>query len=657
MPNNPARLDITDQRGGRNGRDWPFKLNTNELTEAINVDFAGSMVGRKRRGMSNPGWSGPMVSDGDIIVRMFRHVPGTDETAAELWAMGVTVPNIYRVAGGTVSTKPTLKDNPTNIPGVMSSITAASLNGKLFLTYLSAQARLHVWDGTTVRRVGLAAPGVPAVTNTGSGSYPAVGRYYRTRVVIQAAGVTIYRSEPSPTPGIAIPSGSGAAARVTLGTLPGEGETHWEVEASTDGAFYFLIATVAIGTTTYDDSALVATYVNNPVSAVLNTYKLPVSARFIASDQSRLLLWGDYTTANPQNRVYYTPVLGASDVSDDERVPLNNYYSLDEKDSGTPTAICGPVNGSFLVFKYRQTWKLTPTGDATNPYSVYAVSKTVGCILHSTATIGEDEAGNAAVYWMSTRGPYRYGINGLQYLGKHVEDRILPGGAISSLYTAVLDTNPWASTIWYGDLRQIWFSFLTTTAPNAVPDTTIVYHLGSTATPTSVAEPSGWSVYTGFPISGYHSVMFSSTVGVAMSRDLKPYIAANLPYKADTGTTDLNTSAVATPYQAYITTRALNPYWPGYTMTVQSVALAAVASAATVTASVLNGFGLETRTESVSLAAGGSETRILRRVGGNCQTANAPWVQILIGDTAPVDNSWTLDGIIVSHLQGGPVES
>lgn len=601
-----------------------------------------------------------MVAANTTIGKMFRHVPGTDDTAAELWCMGTANSQVYRCAGGTVSTAPTLKDAVGNL----TFSTAASLNGKLFIAaqpVFPAPYRLHVWDpnatgGASVRRVGIAAMPVPAIADNGVGAYPAVLRYYRTRAVTQSGGVTISRSEPSPSVGFT-PSGGALAARVTQGTPPGENETHWEVEASTDNAFFFVIATVAIGTTFYNDLAAPSTYLNNPASPVINTYRLPVCARYIAADQSRLLLFGDWLETNPQNRVYYTPVLGASDVSDDERVPLNNYYTLDEKDSGIPTGICGPVNGSFLVFKYRQTWKMTATGLASDPYTVFPVSKTVGCISHSSATIGEDEAGNAAVYFMSARGPYRYGVNGLQYLGKHLEDRILPGGDVSTLFLDAVNAFNFAWSIWYGDRRQVWLSFPTGSSP--FNSTVVVYNLGSITTPTSSAEPSGWSVFTGLPIAGFSSVMFSNTIGASMSRDLKPYIGFAQPVKADTGTTDTDgIGQPVIPYRSYVTTRAYNSLWPNYHITVQSVSVAAKAVAATsVSVSVVNGSGVETRTETVSLAPDASETRIVRRVGGAAQTANAPWVQFTVGDATAIDNSWSIDGIIASYLQGSPFDS
>lgn len=653
MADKQQRLELTDARGGRNGRDWEFKLKPNQVAEAYNVDFSDTAFGRKRGGTIIPTLTNQLLTS--FISTLHRHVPGTDETVAELWATddgGV----IQRLAGGTAWTSPTFKDAPT---GLGWDFSGASLNGKFFFAFKSAQARLHCWDpnataGASVRRVGLAVMTAPTVADTGGGAYPAVLRYYRTRAVTQSGGVTIQRSEATSSVSFT-PSGGGTAARVTRGTLPSENETHWEVEASTDNAFFFLIATVLAATTTYDDNGTPSAYLNNPASPVVNTYLLPISAKFLAADQSRLLMWGDYTTTNPQNRLYYTPVLGASDVSDDERVPLANYLTLDEKDTGFPTAICGPVNGSFLVFKFRQTWKVTATGNPTDPFSKIPLSKTVGALGPTACDIGEDEAGNPAIYFMSHRGPYRYAQGGLQYLGRNVEDRILPSGSVSQINLKANRVVAWVR--WYGLRRQVLTGFSIGSVDN--PDAFLIYNLGDAQT------PSGWSFYSGqaSPSSGWGGrccVMFSDVIGATMSLTLKPYIgstvAGNFLKMADSGTTDAGTAGQVA-YQAYVKTRAVNPFWPQNSVTVQDVALAAKAGSATVSVSVVNGSGVETRTDSVSLAAVGSETRVLRRVGGDAQTAAASWVQFTVGDAAAVDNSWSIDGLLVSTLPADPLVS
>lgn len=661
----PDRLSMVDGRGGRNGVDWPHILPPNQLAEAINVDFSNITFARKRGGVAKQAFTGATFAS--PVSGLWRHVPDTSEAVAELWGAGGTA--INRLAGGTAWTLPTFTD--ANVSDGR-DVQGTSFNGKFFLAYESAQPRLHVWDpsatsGARVRRVGIAVMTTPSVVDTGVGAYAAVLRYYRTRAVMQSGGVTLQRSEPTASVAFT-PSGGGTAAHIIRGTVPSENETHWEVEASTDNAFFFVIATVAAATTTYDDSAATTTYLNNPASPVLNTYRLPVSAKFIAADQSRLLLFGDFTTTNQQNRVYFTPVLGASGVSDDERVPLTNYVTLDEKDSGASTGLGGPCNGAMFAFKYRQIWKLTATGDATQPYSVFPISKSVGAINQRCIDVGEDEAGNAAIYFMSHRGPYRYGVNGLQYLGKHIEDRILPTGT-----TSVLDlTTPAPGWVrWYADRRQVWFAFKAWVPPAlaVAANATAVFNLGLTSTTTNDPEvPSGWGVYPSavtYPanIMGDACVMFSDTVGATMSLNLKPYIGGitwSASFDAQLGKADTGLTDGGAHYDSYVITRAINPYWPKYSVTVQNVTLISRGTSAFMTVSVLNvGSIVGTRSENVILNTGGSSETNVLRVGGDAQMANAPMVQFKIGtdEYQAFDQAWALLGLIVTTLQGTPFDA
>jgi len=76
-------LPITDKRGGRNGSDPPWAIAETECADAVNVDWFGATLARKRGGadaitMTSSPFTGQIVSTLD------RHVPGTDLTAAEL---------------------------------------------------------------------------------------------------------------------------------------------------------------------------------------------------------------------------------------------------------------------------------------------------------------------------------------------------------------------------------------------------------------------------------------------------------------------------------------------------------------------------------------------------------------------------------------------
>lgn len=642
-------LSIADLRSGRNNVAPPQSLSETQCVEAVNIDWFNSTFGRKRNGTAAVTLtSSPFTG---TISSMVRHVPTTDETAAELWATDdAATPHLGRLVAGTAWATPTLVDAPT---GNGWDFTFASLNGKLFIAYQSGVDRLHCWDPVTntVRRTGLAIMAVPTVADTGSGTYAAVPRYYRTRAIEQRSGLTVRRSEPSPSVTFT-PSGSGASARVTHGTLPGEIETHYEVEASTDNATFFRIAVVAIATATYDDSALTTTYSTNPLSATTGTYSLQKAYKFIASDQGRILGFGSYTSTDPQARLEFSAVLGSSDIGDDERVPTGNYQGLDENDSGVATSLCGPVNGSFFAGKYRQFWKLTPTGSPALPYSVICLSKVFGVIGPQAIKICEDESGRPNVIWMSHVGPYRLGIFGPEYIGKRVEDLTIgsSNGSRLSLAAHVV-----CHLQWYRDLRQVWF-WVALNSDND-PTTVLVYTVGQTPPPYSndTGTPSGWSLFTGGIARARCSALFSATLGATMSRDLKPYIgstsAVNTFGKCDTGTQDFSAS-----YQAYVDTKAYEPWGNTYTGTVTGGQIVAkVSMGTTITVTTNADYGAQSRKDTVSLSATGSETRIQPRIGGGVVLADCQAAQWRVGDSAATNTAWQIDELSVNWKRGAPV--
>ena len=381
-------LDLT---GGRNGGDSPLAIPQNQCVEAVNVDWEVGQIAHRRRGATSLSLSGGTAPTAPINF-VTRYQPSIDEGAAEQWLVdSAATPVVKRLAGGTTWADVTMTDA---ITGEAQNIQSATLNGKLFLAYESAVDRLHCYDpnlgSPTIRRVGIA-PGTnaPTVANTGSGSYPAVLRYYRVRFALIETinGITTRASYSEPTPSVSFtPSAAGTAARVTRPTVPtGETVTHWIVEGSTDNVlFYELNATLTaisgtiIATTTYDDSANPSTYSSMPLSDLLGTYTLWTSVRYLRSDGNRLIGAGAYATTGNTSRAWWSPVLG-SGTADDERTPvtaatqttsgLRNYNDLGERNGGGITGIGGPVSGSRIYFyKYREIHQATPTGDPTVPY-------------------------------------------------------------------------------------------------------------------------------------------------------------------------------------------------------------------------------------------------------------------------------------------------
>lgn len=650
MADTNQTLTIRNLRSGRNNVDPPQALSDSQCVEALNVDWFNATLARKRGGTASVTLTASPFTG--TISSAARHVPTTDETVAELWATDdAATPKIGRLTGGTAWVAPTLKDVPT---GNGWDVTYASLNGKLFLAYQSAVDRLHVWDPVTatVRRTGLAVMAVPTVANTGAGTYAAVQRFYRTRVTEQRSGVTVRRSEPSTSVGFT-PSGTGTAARVTQGALPGEVETHWEVEAGTDNTTFYRIATVVIGTTTYDDSAATTAYSASPLSAAAGTYALQKSYKYIAVDQGRLLGFGAYTAANPQSRIEFTAVLGSSDIGDDERVPTANYQGLDENDSGSATALVGPVNGSFFAYKYSQLWKLTPTGTVATPYSLLALSKVVGAVGPYAVKVCEDESGRPNLVWMSHLGPYRNGIFGPEYLGKAVEDKTIGANSGSTLSLAA--TRVVCHVQWYRDKRQVWF-WIAIDGGND-PTLLLVYTVGRTPPPygTDPGLNSAWSVFSGGIATARCSVQFSTTIGATMLRTLKPYIgstsAVNTFGQCDTGTQDL-----AVNYQAYLDTKVYAPWGENATGTLMGASVTAAASAGvTITVTVKPDYGAQSVSDTVLLTAAGTETRVMPRVGGAVAIAGIYVVQCRIGDSVAANTAWQLDELALTWRKGAPV--
>src|SRR5690349_433049 len=103
-----TRYAINDCTGGRNGVDPPWAIAPNECADAVNVDWYHAKVARKRNGASTASTTfssgGPFTG---TISSLFRHVPGTDETAAELWAIDdASTPVVGRMAGAATFSAP-----------------------------------------------------------------------------------------------------------------------------------------------------------------------------------------------------------------------------------------------------------------------------------------------------------------------------------------------------------------------------------------------------------------------------------------------------------------------------------------------------------------------------------------------------------------------
>ncbi len=645
MADDKRRIIFQDIRGGINGIDPPWAIADNEVVDAVNIDLYGTRLGHKRNGTATSGVAFGTTLDTTIHL-LHRHVPGTSEAAAELW--GIDADQIGRMAATTTFVNVTLKDA---IAGTNAwDWDCCSIRGGIVFAYSSAQTRAHLWDGSTVRRAGLAASGAPTAANTGAGIYAAVLRYYRQRSTRQSGGITLGRSEPSASVSFT-PSATGASARVTQATVINEGETHWEVEASIDNVTFYRIATVAIGTTIYDDSAATTSYNSNPLSAATGFYTLQKSYRFVRADQNRVLGYGSWTSTDKQNRIEYSAVIGSSDVGDEERVDTTtNYFNdLDENDSGPPTGLGGPVMGLFFAFKRRQTWLGTPTGQTSQPYRWDKISASIGCVSHKSIAVGEDEDGNPALYWQSHRGPYRWTLKGgVEYIGRGIEHLIL--GPTDTL--AYRTNGASAFSLYYPDKRQWVMWYASTNQIAAFAYNVLWYHV----------ESGGWTRQPASdqigPSLAVAACLFSNTIGATMSQDLKPYYSKFVTLsltgsilKGDTGNND-----EAAGYRAYVDTRAYEPGGAGYYGEIgDAVLMAAASSGTTITLTAIADFGIQTKAATVLLTPSASETRVTKRVEDSALAGDVIFVQHRYGDAAATTSAWNIDRLIVPRRQQDPV--
>lgn len=647
---------------GRNGADSPITLDETEAVEVLNMDFAEGALGRKRRGATaevltaGPTWQ---------IYGLFRHVPaGTTETGAELWAIGVqldtTVVAAFRraPAPSVVWTMPSQVNNTG--PTFPTENSAATLNGKLFLAYEGTANRLRVWDGTSIRVVGLIVPGAaPTLANGGTGTYPPVKHYFR--VAWAEIGGTpeapdhIRRSELSPAASFT-PSGTGAHIAVTLPTPPGEGETHWLVYVSPDDRYsnYSLAGVKPIADTVFGYASGPQLSSGEEAPPIAGLHIPPPNAKYLITDGNRLLMAGAYmTTSLPgqtvpkNNRVWYTRVLGSSDIGDDESIPntaasgtvpaQKNWIDIGENDGGAITGL-GIVEGVVFVFKRRQTWRLVPTGDDLSPYQAFLVSNEIGAMNHKSIVAGEDAAGAPVLYFYSFRGPYQINLSGLlTYLGRPIED----------VWQARPELQPKTFGVYYAERRQVWHHIYGLTPED---HRIAVYDV----------DRGGWSLFTTAGKVYLCAAMYSETVAMGptgvmtASVNLKPFFGTAEP--AVLWKYDITTAAddVGVPFRALVKSRPFFPAGIGTrVLTQDALLLAEAASGVTLTLTVDRDFGRETRAATVSLTPDGAETRVMRRVEDS-GVGMAGVVQLQVGDEAPVSNYWVLEAVSVPV---GPQES
>lgn len=638
-------ITISSLRGGLDDNDPPTSLSQDSCTVAENVEFYLSTLGERRAGCIAINLPTSITADPtiDTVSWMGVHYPTNALGAIELWelAQGITGSNstLSHNALGTWATV-TPNDPITVTSGFGSQMRGTSLHAKFYLAHKSAFDRLHVWDGSTLRRTGLLPPAAaPTGADTGSGSYGSA-RYFRVRFTVVSGSVILRRSEPSPVLTFT-PSGSGSGVIITKPASLGEGETNWEVEASTDNANFYRIASPAVGTTTYTDSTVFATgYVSGILSEQLTAYTVIPSGRYMTTDADRLLSCGSWENPNFGSRIWWTPVLGATGVGNDERLDMtvNPYIDLDGFEGGDLTGVSQSLNGYFYAFKWQHIYKIIRNGQLTNAYQATPITKSRGAFPGSVID-GVDQSGNPALYFLDPQvGPMRIGIYGMEWLGRDIRNlwsRVNQNASVP------------AHGVFYQSKNQVhfWVALDGSDHPNAK----IIVHCDEIVSDANGGRRGWVTVPVGNRIAdAYCSCMFSANVdsGDIRSFDLVPFIGKtqwsvagntikNLIQRCDVGTTDaFTTNDTAAYYYASVQTR---PFAPMSFMTKTGLLAGTLVLASSGSPSndvhvrADKDFGLETKLIGVPLFPQANETILVKRLD-NLNFADLNTVQITFGD-------------------------
>lgn len=612
QPKQPNDISILSFRGGLNDTDPATTLPDDEVTVADNVEFFYSSLGERRSGCAAMSLSGSNLDDQGAIVHLSQRFPTNDPLIGELWAVGATEDTSSKWAYRSNEDEwfpvvPT--DAAVTTSPVIYQIQAQAYQNKHFFAYQSTQDRLHVWDGTTLRRTGLAEPvAAPLAVDEGVGTYSGV-RYFRVRFIEKSGSEILRRSEPSASVKLT-PSGGGAGATITRPTTINEGETHWELEGSADDAVYYILQTIILATTTAIDTiASVLSYADlGDLSEPIGTYLLQPSAKYLLVDGDRLIGAGHWTDLTQGSRVWWTPVSKDPGFGNDERLPLqslvDDFEDLDNYEGGAITGLSQTVNGSFYVFKWSHIYQATRTGVATNAYDFICISKVRGALPGSIVS-GMDEFGHACIYFLDPlTGPSRLGSSGLQAIN-----------GIRQTWTRVnrLASGVVSHGVYYPEKRQMhwWVSADSENFPNLK----LVLQVNETREDSTANVVRGWSLATGRIAEAYCSTIVNVEVldsdGVVATISRRPYIGLTSPdllQQCDLLSTDADQTYVARIVtKPYVVAGLLNK-WGAMT----AALLADASTNGTVMISCIRDFGKETTDVTTDLLPESTETQVLK---------------------------------------------
>lgn len=624
-------LIISSLKGGMNDTDPPSALADDQVVLAENVEFFDAPLGERRGGMEQVDFTG---SDLDLqagIVHIGTHLPtGALAKDCEWMVVGVSE-NVSSGLARRDKDKVWHPIYPVDYPVATSDIKlthSQSIHGKWFVMYKSLVDRAHVWDGTRLRRVGLSIPAGAPVAADAVGAGALTGdRTYRIRFQEKDGSTILRQSEPSAEVTFT-PSGTNNGIVVTRTVaLPGEGETHWVLEASSGDGNFYKIATIDISTSTYTDTIQPATdyATSGDLSEDIGEYDTVPSYKFVKADQDRLIFANQWEDAEKGSRVAWTPVWKATGYGNDERIPANtdNYLDLDWMDGGSITDMSDPLNGSFYVFKWQRIYKLQRTGRADKAYEAFLLSPAHGA-LEGSVISGVDEYGKGCVYFLDpATGPMRVGAAGIQYIDN------MRGTWKRVNAEAVLVSHG----IYYPDKKQIhwWIA----ADGSDLPSLKMVLQVSSVHSETGKASR-GWSLATGKIAEALCSAVVPQLVH---NEDTGGDYLAFLPLagfqgpcslqQCDIGTTDNGTAFRARIVtKPYITTGLLNRWGA-----MNAALLARPLSDATMQMDVrlIRDFGLEDNYITTDFVPEDLETTVIKRFD-NLAMSHATTIQVEFAD-------------------------
>jgi hypothetical protein len=648
-------------RGGLNDSDPAPALNPDDCTVAENVEFVYSTLGERRLGCTAISLPTSITADANMtaVTWMHRHLPTSNEGAAELWVLAQNLAGSQYVLtrrNQTVwTTIPLALDTLTVNTPFGHRISATSLHGKLFFAFNTDQDILHVWDGTTLRRVGMGTPAAPTAVDTGVAGAFAGTRYYRIRYTVMSGTTVLRRSEPGATLTFA-PSGTKTGAVVTKPASIGESETHWEIEASTDNANFYRLAQTVVGTTTYTDTVALGTgyATSGTLSADTGDYTRIPSGKFLVSDDDRLVIAGSWENADYASRIWWTPVYGdTTGVGNDERLEMDTdpFLDLDGFQGGELTALSKSINGYIFAFKWGHIYKVVRKGQRTQAYEAFPLTKVKGALPGSVVE-AFDEGGNPSLFFLDPKtGPHRIGKNGIEWAGRDIQ---------TFWATVNKDATVPCFGLYYPEKRQVHYWVATGSAN--YPDSKIIVQTNEMRS-TDQGARRGWStVPSGNRIADAHcGVLFSTNVDTANSRNqtLVPFIGKtqwtvnavtikDLVQQCDTGQTDAFTSGDTTA--AYTAKVRSKPFLTAGLLQkhgVQACTLLAKANSSqtdTVYVKVIRDFGKDTSPAvTTTLVPSGSETDVIKELD-NLSFSELKAMQVEFGDSSTPTNQWRLNG-------------